>query len=132
MPLSTKVARQFHSQQIHYLRKTISYANNGQTVEVGVIPAGSIIVKAISGAAVITAFNGNTTNTVSIGPSTDSGTDLWATSLALGTTTFVPFDEAVSNRVESDTIVSAAVTSTASASAGEAEIIIAYIPDNDG
>lgn len=126
------VARDFHKQMIHYLRKGITYADNGKTVNVGWIPAGALIIKPISGVAVTTAFNGDTTNTVDIGPSTDSGTDLWATDLALGALAFVPFDEAVTNMVLVDTLVQAAVVSSASASAGAAEIVIAYIPNNDG
>lgn len=124
-------ARQYHSQQIHYLRKSITFADNGTTVDVGTIPAGSLVLKPISGVAVNVAFNGGTTNTLDIGPSTDSGTNLWATVLALGSIAFVPLDEAVTLLVSSDTLVQAYVVSTASASAGSAEIIIAYIPDND-
>jgi hypothetical protein len=124
-------ARQFHTQQIHYLRKSISYLDDGKTVVVGTIPAGAQILKPLSGVAVNVAFNGGSTNTLDIGPSDDTGTNLWATLLALGTIAFVPFDEVVTLLVASDTEVSAKVVSTASASAGQGEIIIAYIPDND-
>jgi len=123
-------ARLLHSQQIHYLRKGITYADGGTTVTVGEIPAGSVILKAISGVQVNVAFNGDTTNTLDIGPSTD--TNLYATALALGTIGFIPFDEAVSNAVTVDTVIQAAAISTDSASAGDAEIVICYIPDNDG
>lgn len=123
-------ARDYQMQMIHYLRKTITYADNGSTVTIGTIPAGAVLVKPISGVAVSVAFNGNTTNTLDIGPSTDSGTNLWMTVGALGSIAFVPLDEAVTNVVSVDTVVQAAVVSTAGASAGSAEIIIAYIPDN--
>ena len=123
-------ARQFHTQQIHYLRKSITFANDGDTVTVGIIPSGAQIVKPISGVAVNVAFDGDTTNTLDIGSAAD--TDLYATDLALGSIAFVPIDEAVSNIVAADTTIKAVVTSTASASAGSAEIIIAFIPDNDG
>ena len=124
-------ARDYQMQMIHYLRKTITYADNGTTVTIGTIPAGAVLVKPISGVAVSVAFNGNTTNTLDIGPSTDSGTNLWMTVGALGSIAFVPLDEAVTNVVSVDTVVQAAVVSTAGASAGSGEIIIAYIPDND-
>jgi hypothetical protein len=117
---------------VHYLRKSITYADNGTTVTVGTIPAGSVLVKPISGVSVSVAFDGNATNTLDIGPSTDTGTNLWMTVGALGSIAFVPLDEAVTNTVSVDTIVQAAVVSTASASAGTAEIIICFIPDNDG
>lgn len=125
------VARQFHTQQIHYLRKSIAYTDNGTTLTVGTIPAGSLILKPISGVSVNVAFNGGTTNTLDIGPSTDSGTNLWMTVGALGSIAFVPLDEAVTMLVSVDTVVQCYVVSTASASAGTAEVIIAYIPDND-
>ena len=125
-------ARQYASQQVHYLRKTIVFGDNGTTVTIGTIPAGSVLVKAISGVAVSVVFNGGTTNTLDIGPSTDSGTNLWMTVGALGAIAFVPLDEAVTNVVSVDTIVQCAVVSTAGATTGSAEVIICYIPDNDG
>lgn len=124
-------ARQLPFQAIHYLRKKITFADNGATVDVGTIPAGAVILKPLSGVQVAVAFNGNATNTLDIGPSTDVGTDLWGTLLALGTIAHVPLDEVVTFRVTVDTKVQAKVVSTAAASAGAADIIIAYIPDND-
>jgi len=123
-------ARDYQMQMIHYLRKTITFADAGTTVTIGTIPAGAVLVKPISGVAVSVAFNGNTTNTLDIGPSTDPGTNLWMTVGALGSIAFVPLDEAVTNVVSVDTVVQAAVVSTAGASAGSGEIIIAYIPNN--
>lgn len=124
-------ARKFSLQAVHYLRKRITYANDGQTVDIGTLPDGALILKSLSGVAVNVAFNGGTTNTLDIGPSTDTGTNLWGTLLALGTIAFVPLDEAVTLLVSGDTKVQAKVVSTASASAGEAVIVIAYIPNND-
>lgn len=126
-------ARQYSYQLVHYLRKSIDYTMNGTTVTIGIIPAGSLVLKPISGVAVITAFNGNSSNVLDIGGSTDSGTNNLATQLSLATTTFVPLDEAVGDYlVAADTTLQALVTATASASAGAGEIVIAYIPDNDG
>ena len=125
-------ARQYHQQMIHFLRKSITFADDGTTVTVGTIPAGSLVLKPISGVAVTTVFNAGSTNVLDVGPSTDSGTDLWATDLALGTLGFVPIDEAVTNLVSVDTVVQAAVDLTGTAATtGAAEIIIAYIPDTD-
>jgi len=127
------VARDFNKQMVHYLRKGITYADDGTTVTVGTIPAGSLVLKPISGVAITTVFNAGSTNVLDIGPSTDSGTDLWATDLALGTLGFVALDEAVTNLVSVDTVVQAAVDLTGTAATtGAAEIIIAFIPDNDG
>lgn len=134
MPTGTQAtnARQYPAQMIHYLRKSITFADNGTTVTVGTIPAGALILKPASGVAVNVAFNGGTTNTLDIGASTDVGTNNFATILALGSIAFVPIDEAVTNLVAVDTVIQAAVVSTAGATTGQAEIIIAYIPDNDG
>lgn len=123
-------ARQYPQQMVHYLRKGITYADNGKTVTVGILPAGACIIKPMSGVMVNVAFNGDTTNTLDIGPS--SNTDLWATDLALGSIAHVPLDEGVSMAVSADTTVQAVVTSTDSATAGAAEIIICYVVDNDG
>jgi hypothetical protein len=123
-----KTALRYHTQQIHYHRLDIDYTMDGETKDIGIIPAGAQILKAISGVHVNTAFNGGTTNTLDIGPSTDSGTNLWGTLLALGTTTFVPLDEAVGMSVAVDTLVQCKVVSTASASAGAGVVILAFIP----
>tara|TARA_R110000868_G_scaffold327356_1_gene588347 strand:+ start:1348 stop:1737 length:390 start_codon:yes stop_codon:yes gene_type:complete len=126
-------AREFHTQQVHYLRKTITYADDGTTVTVGTIPAGSLILKPISGVSVTTVFNAGTTNVADMGPSTDSGTDLWATDLSLATAGFVALDEAVTLLVSVATTVQIAVDLTGTAATtGAAEVVICYIPDNDG
>jgi hypothetical protein len=125
--------RLHHTQQVHYLRKGITFADDGTTVDVGTIPAGSMVLKPLSGVLVTTVFNAGSTNVLDVGPSTDSGTDLWATDLALGALAFVPLDEAVTFLVSVDTYVQAAVDLTGTAATtGAAEIVICYIPDNDG
>lgn len=124
-------ARKFSLQAVHYLRKRITYLDDGKTVDIGTLPDGALILKPLSGVAVNVAFNGGSTNTLDIGPSTDPGTNLWGTLLALGTIGFVPLDEVVTLLVSGDTKVSAKVVSTATPSAGSGVIVIAYIPDND-
>jgi autotransporter adhesin len=125
------VARQFHTQQIHFLRKSIVFGDNGVALTVGVIPAGSIILKAASGVHVNVAFNAGTTNTLNVGTSADD--DLYGTLLALGTTTFVALDEAVTYLVAADTTITTTVVLTGTAATtGQGEVYIAYIPDIDG
>lgn len=127
MVVRTTPARKTYNQQIHYLRKNVTFADNGTAVTVGVIPNGAQIVKPISGVAVSTAFDAGTTNTLNIGTSADD--NLYATLLAVGATTFVPLDEAVSNLVAADTTITATVVLTGTAAtAGSAEVVIAYIP----
>ena len=126
-------ARHFAAPVVQYLRRDIAYTDDGLTVTVGTVPAGSIILHAISGVYVTTLFNGNATNTVDIGASDDSGTNNFATALALGTVAYVTLDEMATagTLVSSETKIVALVTSTASASAGAGTIVIAFIEDND-
>lgn len=121
--------RLLHTQQTHYLRKTITFADDNDTVTVGYIPSGALVLKPLSGVAVVTPFDGTAPQLLDIGPSTN--TDLWATDLSLSTAGFTACDENVSFRVESDTEVQC-VLDVSAAAAGEAEVVIAYIPDNDG
>ena len=131
--MSKPIGRQLDLQAVHFLRKSITFADNGKTVDVGYLPPGAVIIKNASGVAVTTAFNGDSGNLLQIGPSTDSGTNLWATDLALGTLGWVKMDEAVTDLIgASPVLVQAAVTSTASASTGAGEIVICYLPDSDG
>ena len=133
MPTSpTSVARQYPWQVVHYLRKTVGFADNGTALEVGIIPAGALILKPASGAHISTVFNAGTTNTLNVGTTADD--DLFGTLLALGTANFVPLDESIGGfLVTSATRITATVVLTGTAATtGSAEVIIAYIPDNDG
>ncbi len=128
MTISTTTPRQLQTQQIHYFRKTISYTQNAQVIDVGVLPAGATVLKPLSGIAINTAFNGSS-QTLDIGVSTD--TDFWATDLSLSVATFVACDENVTFTVSAVSLVQCVFTTT-SASAGAGELIIAFIPDNGG
>lgn len=126
----TVPARRYSQQMVHYLRLDITYANYGQgALTVGVIPAGSVILKPASGVNVSTAFNSSGTDLLDIGTSADD--DLYATDLALQTVGFAALDEAVSVYVSSDTTITCtAAQSVADATAGVAQVVIAYIPPN--
>lgn len=124
-------ARQFHTQQIHFLRKSFTFADDGNVLTLGTIPAGSVIVKPISGVNVDVVFNAGTTNVLDIGSTAND--DLYATDLALGSIAFVALDEGVAMTVAADTTLTATVDLTGTAATtGSAEVIIAYIPDIDG
>lgn len=127
------VGRDYKKQMVHYLRKTIGYAMDGTAyVKVGVLPAGALIVRPLSGVQVGTAFNAAGSNTLNIG--TPGNTDYFASLLALGSAAFVALDEAAGlPPVAAETTVVAEVVLTGTAaSAGAGEVVIAYIPDNDG
>ena len=129
-------ARQLATQQVHYLRCGITFADNGLVKTVGTIPAGSQMINLTSGVYVREVFNAGTTNVLDIGTTADD--DLYATDLALGTKAFVAIDEAATATnvntwyVTVDTTITATVAlSGTAATTGAAEIIIAYIVDND-
>ena len=123
-------ARLYHTAQIHYLRKDITFADAATTVVVGAIPSGSIILEAISGVYVSTVFNAGTNNRLDIGASTDSGTNNYSTLLTLLGIGFIELDEvAATLKMSADTTISAYVDVTGTAATtGVASIIIAYIP----
>lgn len=124
-------ARQFHTQQIHFLRKTVLFSNTGTQLTVGTIPAGAVLITAMSGAVVTTVFNDSGTDLLDIGVS--SNDDLFATDLDVSSLGFKPCDESVAEALFSaDTVVTATYTGqNANASTGAAEVVIAYIPDID-
>ena len=121
-------ARQFHTQQVHYLRKDITFASRGVSQTVGVIPAGSVIIKPMSGVNVSTIFNGSGTDLLDIG--TSGTADLYATDLSLAAVGFQALDEAVSVYVEAETTITAIYADANSdALAGVAQVVICYIPN---
>lgn len=126
-------ARSYNQQMIHYLRKSIDYSMDGLTyVKVGTLPAGALILKPLSGVSVNVPFDAAGSNTLNIG--TPGNVDLYMTLGALGSIAFVPLDEAVSMLIgaaDMDIVAEVVLTGTAAA-AGTAEVVIAYIPDNDG
>ncbi|MBY5821480.1 hypothetical protein [Rhizobium leguminosarum] len=129
-------ARQLATQQVHYLRCGITFADNGLVKTVGTIPAGSQMINLTSGVYIREVFNAGTANVLDIGTTADD--DLYATDLALGTKAFVAIDEAATAAnvntwyVTVDTTITATVAlSGTAATTGAAEIIISYIVDND-
>ena len=117
-------ARELYGQQITFIKtRLITYADDGTAVHCDAkIPAGSLILKPISGFQVNVAFDGSAV--VDAGPT--SNDDLWATDLATGTIAFVPFDEAVTMYVSEDTDVIFTM-SGGTVAAGEGYGVVAYI-----
>jgi hypothetical protein len=129
-------ARAYSKQMVHYLRLGVTFADNGVAKTIGTIPAGSIILQPISGVFVNTVFNAGSTNVIDIGTTADD--DLYATDIALGTKAFVALDEAATATgvnawllAADTTFVATVALSGTAATTGAAEVIIAYVPDND-
>ncbi len=120
-------ARQFHTQQVHYLRRRVNFndAGIGTGTLVGTLPAGSMIVS--QNVRVSTAFNAGTTNALNVG-TTAGGTQLFTDAATAGART--PTIANLSFAADQDIFVQYAQTGTA-ASAGVADIVIGYVPNND-
>lgn len=130
----TTPARVNATQQTGYLRKRISFADYGTTVNVGTIPAGASVTG--GGVHIITAFNSSGTDLLNvgfIGSTTDA--DGYATLLTLAAVGWIVLDElATTTNIQQtvDTIVTCApAQSVADATAGVADVIIFYVPNND-
>jgi hypothetical protein len=128
----TRQPRIMQRQMVHFLRKSIAFTDNGTALTVGVIPAGSLILKPMSGVHVTTVFNAGSTNVLDVG--TSDNDDLFGTDLALGTANFIPLDETIGGYlVSADTTITATVgLSGTAATTGAGEVVIAYVPDTDG
>lgn len=122
------VARELSVQAVHFLRKNINESSDA-TGEIGVIPAGSIILAPISGVDIKTVFTGtNPDLQIGItGSVSKYGSDL-DLDAAVG---FVAMSVAIGHRVEVDTtlIYTLDTDTPAGNEDGEADIIIAYIPN---
>lgn len=127
-----RIGRNLSLQAVHFLRKGITFADNGTAVIVGTVPAGSLILKPISGMHVTTVFNAGTNNFVDIG--TTDNDDLFGTDLSGTATNFVPLDETIGGYlVASETTITVTVGLTGTAATtGAAEVVIAFLPDIDG
>lgn len=113
---------------VHVIRsREITIADSATAVEIGTIPAGSTILKPLSGVNIDVVFNAATTNVIDIG--TSANDDLYATDLAAGTIAFVALDEAVAMTVDEDTTLYATYSQTGTAATtGSAYAVISYVP----
>lgn len=129
-------ARRYETQQVHYLRKRITYAIENTVIDIGTIPAGASVIG--GGVHVITAFNDSGTDQLDVGFRDGSSTDDpngYATLLDLSAVGFIALDElaATSNiQQTADAIVTCTyLGQNNNASAGVADVIVTYVVDND-
>ena len=128
-------ARQYHSQQLHYFRKTVNYndAGIGSGVQFGVFPKGAKIRDAM--ASVETGFNSAGTNRLVIGTNSTSFNNIMTSTVAAASTTgnkqsLVGGALAAFTQDTPVYVKYTAATGTA-ATAGKAVISVSYMPDND-
>ena len=131
MPTGTAatVARSYHQSQVHYLKKEVNYTDGASAVvNVGIVPAGAIIIRAAI--VVLTAFNAGTNNNIRVGVSgSDNGimADVAATSAGVKINTTIATAAAATINPSADTTIIATLGLTGTAaSAGRAVIVVEY------
>jgi len=124
-------ARDLVVQAVHSMRKSITFDGSLTGSMPAELPDGAIIVGA--SVHVFTAFDAGTANTINIGVSGEADRFMSAGSLAAAAD--VPFDDLVlaNRKMSGNTDITYAMTlSGTAATAGQADIVIQYIPNNDG
>ncbi|UGA46661.1 hypothetical protein HU230_0011715 [Bradyrhizobium quebecense] len=129
-------ARRNAAQMVHYLRFAVNFNDVG--IAAGVrkqtLPAGALIIG--TDIHVGTAFNAATTNVLTVGSAAGANADIIsgaaANEGATGLTQNIPPTGAMLGPIAADTPVFVQYTQTgAAATAGQATIVIKYIPNND-
>jgi len=127
MPTDTAgdAGQQYHTNQIMYLAKSISYADGATKVyTLGVIPPRAVVIR--GGVVVTTAFNAGSGNVIDIGTSSDD--DGFATDLALGTIGVITADEmATTNDAYSTSAVTITATLALTGTAATAGAGVAWV-----
>lgn len=124
-------AQSYHQSMVHYLRKTITPADNGKQVSLGKIPEDSIIVEA--GAMVAVRFNDTGTDTLDIGTMLDS--DGIATDLDVSAVGLKKADEMETSddlyALDGDLeLVAQYEGSNSDANEGKLVVFVGYLPNN--
>lgn len=120
-------AREYHTDQVHYVTCPIVYTTLSYTV--GKLPAGALVVDA--GVMVTTAFAGGTPQTLDIGTSSDG--DGFATALVITSKGLKAADELATSDdlyMSAATEVTATLSAGATVSAGAGYVFISYIMAN--
>lgn len=129
------VARQFHTQQTHYLRKAVAHNTTGiaSGISMGWLPAGAQILR--TGVHVTQVFNAATTNVLTVGTAADSGLDniVAAGDINEAAVAFTSVTTGATVVLAADTEIKVSYTQTGTAATtGAAIIVLEYVPSNDG
>jgi len=127
------MARQLHTQQVHYYRKAFALLDlpTGVEVDIATLPAGSIIQDAY--VVVTTAFNSSVSDLLDMGTNADPNGFMSAVSVASAGKKSAD-DLATSDDLYSANEVTVSLTRTESGTAATAGALIAvilFIPNND-
>ena len=125
------VARDYHTAQVHYLKKTLAFntASNGAAVTLGIVPANAALLRTY--AVVSTAFNAGTTNRIDVGTAS-SGAAIGTFAVTAGgvksdTGTLATAATPVIKPTADLTVVMAYTQSATAASAGSADVVVEYV-----
>lgn len=132
-------AKAYHTDQVHYLRTTVSQAASisGTAVSLGWIPAGAAVID--GGAVVFEAFDSGTSDVLDLGfrnagDGTADDTDEFATDLAISAVGLKAADELATAGdllfPEGAEIVATWTGAGTAATAGSAVVWVAYMADN--
>lgn len=123
------VARQFQTQQVHYLRKRITFATATVETDLGVIPAGAAVIG--GGIHVVTADSGITLDVGLKGGSSTDDPNGYATALTVAAVGYIPLDELGATTNIQQTVDSK-VTYTVSTGADTfvGDLIVTYVVNN--
>lgn len=122
-------ARQFYTQQVHYLRKRITFATAAVETDLGVIPAGATVIG--GGIHVVTADAAITLDVGFKGGSSTDDPSAYATALTVAAIGFIPLDElAATTNIQQtvDTRVTYTVLTGADTFVGD--LVVVYVVNN--
>src|SRR6056297_3416801 len=134
--MTLETAQQYHTNQVHFLRTTVAYTDDGATLSLGWVPANASIVR--GGVVVLTAFDSGTSDVLDIGfrnagDGTTADPDNYATDLDLTTVGVIVADAiatATGYHAEGAEITAAYVSAGTAPTAGSAYVWVEYLADN--
>lgn len=125
-------ARELAFQAVHYLRRTVTFANADGNYSLGTIPSGAQLLANLT--AIKTAFNGSGV-ALSIGTNaTDyNNLDAFTTGASASTTVanVVATAAMLSFTQDTEVFIKIAAGATTAPTAGSATVVLTYVPDND-
>lgn len=124
------VARQYHQQVVHYLRKRITFATATVETDMGYLPAGAIVIG--GGVMVITADSGITLDVGFKGGSSTDDPNALATALTVANVGFIALDElAATTNIEQTVDYKITYTVSTGADTFVGDLVVTYVVDND-
>lgn len=133
MAMTANEGRTLPFQAVHYIRKSVAYNTPGRTagtVECGVLPNGGVVVDTVY--KVVTAYNSGTSNTLIVGTTTDDNEFLTAIDVKATAGTAARATTGLGYESTGEVVYAKITDVGAAPSAGEVDVVITYVLDNDG